>query len=213
MTDLSLHDAIFSTRAMRHLKTDPIPRGDLEYIIEAATMAASAGNLQMWSFVVVTDRDIMAEIAKAHRESGLGYIRDTVLADPLLDADRERVYSRAMHNVEHLDQAGAIIVPCLTMAAPDDADVASGLFGSIVPAIQNMLLAARARGLGSVLITLASDYSPIKPSQNTTVRELLRLPDDVTSVALIPIGFPEGQWGRPWRKPWQDCTHWERWSS
>ena len=100
MTELSVHEALFTTRAMRHLRPDPVPREDLEYLIEAATMAPSAGNLQMWAFVVVTD-------------------------------------------VEHLDEAPAIIVPCLTVPAPDDANTASGLFGSIFPAIQNLLLAAR----------------------------------------------------------------------
>jgi nitroreductase len=213
MADLTLHDAIFTTRAMRRLKTDPIPRVDLEYVIEAATMAPSAGNYQMWSFVVVSDRGLMAEMAGTHREVGLGYIRNTVLADPATDDDRRRVYNKAMHNVEHLDQAGAIIVACLTMAAPDDAGVASGLFGSIFPATQNLQLAARSRGLGSVLITLATDYSPILPVETKPVREIIGLPEDVSAVALLPIGYPEGNWGRPWREPWQGVTHWDRWSA
>jgi nitroreductase len=213
MTEISLHDALFTTRAMRHLEERPIPRADLEYIIEAATMAPSAGNLQMWSFVVVTERASMRKLAEAHREAGLAYIRDMVLADPEIDDDRRRVYEKAMHNVEHLDQAGAIIVPCLTMACPDDANIASGLFGSIFPAIQNMLLAARSRGLGSVLITLASDYSPTRPRTHAPTREVLGLPKGIDSVALIPVGYPKGSWGTPRRKPWQECVHWERWEA
>ena len=211
MADMSLHEAIFSTRSMRHLKPDPVPREDLEYILEAATMAPSAGNLQMWSFVVVTDAAQREKLAALYREVGRRYIRDGVLADPDTDDDRRRVYSKALHNVEHLDEAPVIIVACLTLPCPDDAAVASGFYGSIYPAIQNLLLAARSRGLGSVLLTLATEQSPIAPVEHPAVREILGLPDGVESVALIPVGYPQGNWGRPWRNPWQDCSHWERW--
>jgi nitroreductase len=211
MADLSLHEAIFTTRSMRHLKSDPVPREDLEYILEAATMAPSAGNLQMWSFVVVTDVEQRAKLAAAYREVGRQYIRDGVLADPNTDDDRRRVYGKALHNVEHLDEAPVVIVACLTLPCPDDAAVASGFFGSIYPAIQNLLLAARSRGLGSVLLTLATEQSPIAPVEHPGVREILDLPEGVESVALIPVGYPQGEWGRPWRNPWQDCSHWQRW--
>ena len=74
MTELSVHDALFTTRAMRHLRPDPVAREDLEYLIEAATMAPSAGNLQMWAFVVVTEAEQRRRIAALHREAGLQYI-------------------------------------------------------------------------------------------------------------------------------------------
>lgn len=212
MSDLSFHDTVFTGRAIRHLKTDPVPRADLEYLLEAATMAPSAGNMQIWSFVVVTDREQMARLAETHREVGRAYIRDGVLKDPELDDERRRIYTGAMQNVEHLDQAGAIIVACLTLPCPDDAAVASGVFGSIYPAAQNILLAARSRGLGGVLITLATDYSPVRPREATPVREILELPRGVRAVALIPVGHPERRFGRPRRNAWQECTHWDRWS-
>lgn len=211
MSEVTVHEAIFTTRSMRRLKPDPVPREDLEYIIEAATMAPSAGNTQMWAFVVVTNRGQIARIGAAYREVGERYIRDGVLADPEITPDRQRVYSKAMHNVEHLDESPAIIVTCLRGRAPDNADIASGSFSSTYPAVQNILLAARSRGLGTVLLTLATDYSPVKPEETAEVREVLGLPEDVTISALIPVGYPEGPWGRPWRKPWQACTHWDRW--
>jgi nitroreductase len=211
MSDLSLHDAIFTTRSMRHLRSDPVPRADLEYVLEAATMAPSAGNLQLWAFVVVTEREARQRIAAAYREAGRAYIRDGVLASPHTHDDQRRVYTQAMHNVEHLDEAPAIVVACLTVPVPDDAAVASGLFGSVYPAIQNLMLAARARGLGSVLLTLGTDYCPAGSLEGPSVREVLALPDPVRAVALIPLGYPMGGWGRPWRKPWAECVYWERW--
>lgn len=213
MADLSVHDAIFTLRSMRRLLPDPVPRADLEYVIEAATMAPSAGNLQLWAFVVVTERERREQIAAAYREAGRRYIRDGVLGNPATDDEQRRVYGHAMHNVEHLDEAPAIIVPCLTVPCPDSAAVSSGLFGSIYPAIQNLMLAARSRGLGSVLLTLGSDYCPAGALDGTPVRETLGLPDAVRAVALIPIGIPAGRWDRPRRKPSADCTHWERWDS
>ena len=209
--DLSLHEAIFTTRSMRRLKPDPVPRADLDYLIEAATMAPSAGNMQMWAFVTVTEREQRARIGAAYREVGERYIRDGVLADPDITAERRRVYTQAMHNVERLDEAPAIIAACLAGRAPDDADVASGFFGSIFPAVQNILLAARARGLGTVLLTLATDYSPVKPEETAPVREVLGLPEDATVAALIPVGYPRGPWGRPWREDWRTRHHRERW--
>jgi nitroreductase len=211
MPDMSMHEVLFSTRSMRHFKSDPVPREHLEYILEAATMAPSAGNLQLWSFVVVTEQSQREQIAAAYREAGRVYIRDGVLADPDTDDDRRRVYTKAMHNVEHLEEAPVVVVACLTLPCPDDAAVASGLFGSVYPAIQNMMLAARSKGLGSVLLTLGTDFCPAGTLETTPVREVVGLPDEVRAVALIPIGYPEGKWGRPWREPWQQCTHWERW--
>ena len=209
--ELSLHEAIFTTRSMRRLKPDPVPQADLDYLVEAATMAPSAGNMQPWAFVTVTERERIARIAAAYREVGERYIRDGVLADPGITAERRRVYAQAMHNVERLDEAPAIVAACLTGRAPDDADVASGFFGSIFPAVQNLLLAARARGLGTVLLTLATDYSPVKPERATPVREALELPEDATVAAIIPVGYPRGPWGRPWREDWRTRRHREHW--
>lgn len=211
MTELSVEEAIFTTRSMRHLKPDPIPKADLEFIIEAATMAPSAGNYQMWAFVVVTDEQTKQGIGNAYREAGTAYIKDTVLANPDTDDERRRVYTQAMHTVEHLAEAPVIIVACLTQPCPDDAATGSGLFGSIYPAAQNLMLAARSRGLGSVLLTLATDYSPTLPHSVKPVKEILDLPEDVGSVALIPVGYPKGQWGRPRREDVANSLHWEKW--
>jgi len=160
----------------------------------------------------VTEQASRERIAAAYREAGRAYIRDGVLADPSTGDEQRRVYTQAMHNVEHLEEAPAIVVPCLTVPCPDSAAVGSGLFGSVYPAVQNLMLAARSRGLGSVLLTLATDYCPVGPLETTPVREVLGLPDSVRAVALIPVGYPVGSWGRPRRRPWPDSMHWEQWN-
>ena len=211
MESVSVDKAIFTTRSMRRLRPDPVPREDIEYIIEAATMAPSAGNYQMWAFVAVTDERTRKKIGAAYRESGNSYIRDTVLADPNTDEERMHVYGKAMYTVEHLAEAPVIIVACSTLAIPNDSAMAAGPFGSLFPAIQNLMLAARGRGLGTVMLTLATDHAPLPPKKNDSVRKILNLPEDVETVAIIPVGYPKGEWGRPRRDQNLKVLHWNRW--
>jgi nitroreductase len=213
MSELSVEEAIFTTRSMRHLKSDPVPNEDLEFLVEAATMAPSAGNYQMWAFVVVTDRALIDEIGLAYKESGTAYIRDTVLANPETAPEQQHVYGQAMYTVENLNEAPAIVVACLTQPCPDDAAGASGLFGTIYPAIQNLMLAARSRGLGSILLTLATDYCPIGNTTAKPVRDIIGLPEGIGAVALIPVGYPEGAWGRPRRRDYRESLHFNTWAT
>lgn len=213
MESISVDKAIFTTRSMRRLRPDPVPIEDIEHIVEAATMAPSAGNYQMWAFVAVTDEIIRKKIGAAYRESGNSYIRDTVLVDPSTNAEQVRVYSKAMYTVEHLAEAPVIIVACSTIAIPNDSAIAAGPFGSLFPSIQNLMLAARGRGLGSVLLTLATDHAPFPPTENTSVREILNLPEGVETVAIIPVGYPKGQWSRPRRDENLKVLHWNSWGN
>ncbi|MFT7220979.1 MAG: nitroreductase [Candidatus Azotimanducaceae bacterium] len=213
MSELSVEEAIFTTRSMRHLKPDPVPNEDLEFMVEAATMAPSAGNYQMWAFVVVTDPALIAQIGLAYAESGGIYIRDMVLANPETPAEQQDIYGQAMYTVENLSEAPAIVVACLTQPCPDNAAAATGLLGSIYPAIQNLMLAARSRGLGSVLLTLASDYCPIGNTTARPVRDIVGLPEGTGAVALIPVGYPVGAWGRPRRKDYREALHFNTWAS
>lgn len=206
MHELSLHEAIFSTRAMRRLKPDPVPNADLQYIIEAATMAPSGGNTQGWAFIVVTDPEVRRRLADIYQEVGRSLFRDQVLARDDLPDHTRRVYTNALYLVDHIHDAPVLIVPCLRSRPPPDASHASGYYGSIYPAIQNLMLAARARGLGTTLTT-------VHKQREEQVREVLGLPDDVETVALIPLGYPQGKWGRPLRHPSSQVTHWDRWGN
>lgn len=201
---LSLHDAIFTLRAMRRLKPDPIPANDLRYIVEAATMACSPGNSQPWTFIVITDAAQKARIADLYRETGNAAIREGALKSGALDGEMEKVYRDALILVDNLQQAPVLILCCLQGEPREGGIHQSTYYGSIYPAIQNLMLAARARGLGSTMTTLHK-------AREQEIKQVLGIPDDVTTIALIPLGYPLGKWGRPKRRSQREVTYWNAW--
>jgi nitroreductase len=206
MTDVSLDEAIFTLRAMRRLKSDPIPVAELRYIIEAATMACSPGNSQPWTFLVVTDEKQKQRIAAIYRDIGLKVIRDGALASGLLDEETEKVYRNALILVEGIQNAPALVLCCLEGHPGQGGIHQSTYYGSIYPAIQNLMLAARAKGIGSTMTTLHK-------AREQDIKSILGIPDDVETIALIPLGYPHGQWGRPRRRPQSEVTFWNSWGN
>ncbi len=206
MGELDVHEALFSLRAMRRLRPDPVPEADLAYLVEAATQAPSGTNAQRWAFVVVTDPETRRRLGEIYRELGERYIRDAGLASGRLDESATKVYRNALWLVDHLGEAPALILACVEGRPPREPAAASTYYGSIFPAIQNLMLAARARGLGSTLTTLHK-------AREGDVRAVLGIPDHVETVALIPVGYPRGRFGRPLRRPAWEVTHWDRWQS
>ncbi len=206
MSELSLYEAIYTLRAMRRLKTDPIAEEDLCDIIEAATMACSPGNSQAWEFLVVTDAQQKERIAALYRELGNRIIKDDVLASGRLDEDTEKVYNNAMVLVENMQQAPALVLCCLHGRSEAGEIYQSSYYGGIYPAIQNLMLAARAKGIGSTMTTLHK-------AREQDVKDIFNIPGDVSTIALIPLGYPEGRWGRPKRKPQAEVTHWNTWGN
>lgn len=206
MPDVSLDEAIFTLRAMRRLKSDPIPVAELRYIIEAATMACSPGNSQPWTFLVVTDEKQKQRIAAIYRDIGLKVIRDGALASGLLDEETEKVYRNALILVEGIQNAPALVLCCLEGHPGQGGIHQSTYYGSIYPAIQNLMLAARAKGIGSTMTTLHK-------AREQDIKSILGIPDDVETIALIPLGYPHGQWGRPRRRPQSEVTFWNSWGN
>jgi nitroreductase len=204
MPDLSLHDAMYTLRAMRRLKTDPIPKEDLRYIVEAATMACSPGNSQPWTFLVITDQQQKERIADIYRDIGNAVIRDGALASGKLDEEMQKVYSNAMTLVECMQDAPALIMCCLEGHAQEGGIHQSTYYGSIYPAIQNLMLAARSKGIGSTMTTMHK-------AREEDIKDVLGIPQEVATIALIPLGYPQGSWNRPKRKPQPAVTFWNVW--
>lgn len=201
---LDVGEAIFTTRAMRRLRPEPVPEEDLRFLVEAAVQAPSAENRQPWAFVVVTDPEPRARIAAIYRELGRRHIAEGALAGGDLDPESERVYRHALRLAEHLAEAPALVVACMHGRPPADPARAAAWWGSIFPAVQNLLLAARARGLGATLTTLHK-------AAEAEVKDALGIPDGVETVALVPVGRPAGRFARPRRRPAAEVTHWQRW--
>ena len=206
MGELALHEALYSLRAMRRLKPDPVPESDLRYLVDAATQALSGENRQRWSFVVINEPEARRRVAEIYRDLGRTFIGEAFLdRDDLPDHER-RIYRNANRLSERMREVPAFILVCVRGEPPVEPVQAATYWGSIFPAIQNLMLAARSRGLGTTLTTLHK----IREGE---VKAALGIPDEVETVALIPVGFPEGEWGQPRREPSASVTHWNRWGN
>ena len=206
---MDLFEAMSTLRAVRKLKPDPVPDDLLKKVLTAATWAPNGGNRQGWHFIVVKDpdkkktmRDLYLPIWTAY-ENGH---RPSVQKLPEPERTKVgRMYDNARWLGEHFHEAPVIIVVCvhpadlaITDAKLDRPSVVGG--GSIYPAVQNLMLAARAHGLGTTLTTLLCGVEP-------KVRELLSIPNDWITAAHIPIGYPQGKGFGPLnRKPIGEVT-------
>ena len=204
-----LDEAIGTLRSMRRLKPDAVPEADLRAIVEAATRAPSGGNIQNWAFIVITDAEQRRKMGAIYREGGADYIAQFFGSAPnpmSMEPQVRKLYESSRHLVEHFGEAPALIAACMRGKFPSKPESAAAFYGSIYPAVQNMLLTARARGLGTTLTTLHAH-------RQEAVQGILGLPENVHVVSVIPIGYPEGKWGVPQRRPTAAITHWDRWGT
>jgi nitroreductase len=196
--NMSLFDAIHSQRAIRHFSEQPVSDEAIETMLNAAIRAPSAGNRQPWRFIVMRD-------AALKRRLGQWYLS----AWQAVTAGMEALAQPYRHGAELAQQMET--VPVLILACIDHGKVGTGpgpitRGASIYPAVQNLLLAAHALGLGTVLTTLHTQYE-------REIKTLLHIPDTVETAALIPVGYPaEGaRFGRARRMPLAEVVFYERW--
>ena len=196
--EIGLFEAMYSQRAIRHIKSDPIPDDLVEKVIEAGIRAPNGGNQQGWAFVVIKDPEVKKKMAPLYSRV------------PRPDHGAPATWSQKNAAVsvgyleEHVADIPVWILACTR--SPGD-DVMNG--ASIYPAVQNMLLAARALGLGSVLTTR------VRRGYEDEMREWIGLPDDWVTAAMIPLGWPlDGyEYGPTNRKPASGVTHWDKWGA
>ena len=185
-------------RAHRALKADLVPEALIEKILEAGTHAPSAKNCQPWRFIVVQDPRLRKQIGDGARAAWEGFARATTedQSDPMFkEVDRWAMGGLA--------EAPVIIVLCGdTNILPLDQ-----MGSSIYPAAQNILLAASALGLGSLMSSLPL-YAP-----DGAFAKTLGLPDHIVPLATLPIGYPARKLGRPRRRAIADLTSRDRFGS
>lgn len=199
MTDIQLFDTLNAQRAIRFLKSDPIPDDVLEQILASALRAPSGGNSQPWAFVVVRDTSLKQQLAVWYKD-----FWDNVYSKR---ADRKDspVSRSAEHLVHHLAEAPVIVIPCIKGSKGSERDrMTTG--ASIYPAVQNLMLAAVGLGVGSVITTFLQNHEE-------KVKELLGIPDDYQTACAVPLGYPSGEetFGGSKRRPLTEVVHWDRW--
>ena len=194
-----------TTRAMRRLKPDPVPDELINQILQAGQWAANGGANQRWRFLVIKDRSIKERVQvwyqKAFDEVVGPRYRGSEPPPGSSSGRYRRQHDAVEYLTEHYHEAPVWIVAC----QDDGEETPTRSAGaSIYPAVQNMLLAARALGLGA---TLTSRHL----RHEKEVEEILGLPPGVHSYAILPIGYPMGNFGPVRRGPLADVVYQDRW--
>jgi nitroreductase len=182
-----LFEIIKTTRSMRRLKPEPVPNSLIRKILEAGVCAPSGGNMQRWRFLVVRDAGIKQTVGALYKRAWDEQVGPRYrTGEPAPGTNREqflRLLDAAEHLAAHVHEAPVWIVPCLQGATPTRT---AG--SSIYPAVQNMLLAARALHLGATLTTLYLAFEK-------EAEAAMGLPPDWHTYAILPIGYPMGRFG------------------
>ena len=200
-----LFDIVHTMRAMRRLKPDPVPDELIRKILEAGTCAPNAANTQRWRFLVVKDIEIKKKVQVFYKralDEIVGPRYASSAPPPGATAEGyHRQHLAVEYLTDHFHEAPVWIVPCIEHG---DAEPKRWDGASIYPAVQNMLLAARALGLGATLTTRHLLYE--KESEAA-----LGLPPGVHSYAILPIGYPLGNFGPVRRGDLSEFVYLDRW--
>jgi nitroreductase len=196
---MDLFEAIRTTRAMRRLDPErPVSDEDLWTILEAASKAATGGNAQPVRWLVVRDAEKRRRLGDIYRVcwQPVREMYAEAFDKPGTDPGQQRVLSSADHLGEHMGDAPVIIIP----------NSKGGDAASVFPGVQNLMLAARALGLGTTLTT-------VHRLKEDEVRAVLDIPEDFDTWAMIPVGYPTGKWGEAKRRPVEEIVHWDTWGA
>jgi nitroreductase len=200
MAETGLFETIYSAGAIRRFRRDPVPDDVITKVLDAAIRAPSGSNAQAWTFIVVKDAEKRRQLGAVYKKASeiLMKLYAGAPRPPHMDDKKyERFMKAVQHLFDHMGDAPVLLVPCLKAsmwagAANLPADIRARMAGaariagsSIYPAVQNVILACRAFGLGTVLTTIHAFFEE-------DVRTILSLPEDVQTYALMPIGYPQG---------------------
>jgi nitroreductase len=218
---VSVDHVLNTTRAVRK-RLDlqrPVEPEILERCIAIATQAPTGLYGETWHFVVVTEPEKRAAIAALVKKTHDGIFGGTLSPDPYLArlhmvsaedprfALQQRMYASGFYLINHLHEVPALVLTCIEGRVETAGPGAqASLYGSIMPATWSLMLALRARGLGSVLITGHIDHC------EREIAEILDIPNNVTQAALLPVAYFTGADFKPAKRvPAQQRTHWNRW--
>ena len=212
MAQHELFDIMASTRSMRRLKPDPVPDALIYQILDAGIRAPSGTNTQNWRFVVVKDPDIKKQVATVYQK---GWAQVETMY-----ADRPRTRTHGRHNISAADQRCRLSGPehgrgsGPAVRLPQRTAHAAGVGGPSGPPVRLEYLSGRPEhvagvsgpGLGATLTTVASLHEE-------EIRAVLKLPEDISTYALLPIGYPMGRFGPVTRVPAEEVTCVDQWGT
>jgi nitroreductase len=205
--DNSATDRILTTtRAVRKRLdlTRPVPREVVLECLRLAIQAPTGGNSQGWRWLVIDDAEKRAAVAALYRKRADPYLGGyRTLAPDIQNA----VLDSSEYLNEHMHEVPVLVIPCLLgrLPATPSNEEGAGFYGSILPAVWNLQLALRSRGLGSVFTTLHLAYE-------REAGEILGIPETVTQAALIPVAYTIGTEFKPAaRRPIEEITYWNGW--
>ncbi len=206
---MDIYEALYTTRAMRRVRPDPIPLPVQARILDAAIRAPSGGNSQNWRFLLADDPEVIGQIGPLYRHA-IGQLWKTVYADRLAAAaaDPESAESIEMLKVQrsaqwladHFEQVPLFLFGFI-QSDPTG--------GSIFPAVWSAQLAARAEGVGSSLTAVLGFFHPDETF------EILGVPKDKGWVmaCCVSFGYPTGRWAVAPRRPVDEVSYRNRWGS
>lgn len=209
--DMPLAEAMMTQRAIRRVLPDPVDDTVVLKCIELALRAPTGANGQNWEFIVVRDRKTKEKLGRRYRQAWNVYHRAVLRRIAARDESMAKTARAVQWQVDHFAEVPVLVVACLRLEVREGRvpfalmphAALSGYWGSIYPSVQNLLLAARAQGLGASLITLPL-WSQI------SARRTLGLPRSVTPCCVVPLGWPRGRYGPTTRKDVEEVTHLDR---
>ncbi|MDE0033871.1 MAG: nitroreductase family protein [Deltaproteobacteria bacterium] len=190
--NMSLGEAMFTQRAIRRLKPDPISDEDIRTLMDAAAKAPNARNEHRGRFLVVRDRAKIRKFAELYAEAWWAKQPEGWSPENAPPGDKHLAPMRLAEAMKD--------VPVVVLAV----STSPGNASSVLPAAQNLMLAARALGIGSVLTTL-------HPCVTDRIHELFGIPSQGEVHCCIPLGYPEGRFGTTARLPTSETTYYEEW--
>ena len=199
LNSMALGEAMFTQRAIRPFKKDPIPEEVMNDVMESAIRAPNGGNNQQWHFVVVQDAAVRGKLAELYHEAWWAKRADAGIYGPEDLPPGRNALRSAMRLANEIGDAPVMVLVCATAKGAQAA-------GSVIPAAQNMLLAARAFGIGGTIATL-------HPVVEERVHELFNIPGTAQVVYCMPLGYPRGVFGPVTRRRLAEVCSYDRWES
>jgi nitroreductase len=197
-------EVMSTMRSMRRLKPDPVPDEMINKILQAGQWAPNGGNTQRWRFLVVKDPEVKKKVQVYYKRLYDETVGPRYANSPPPPGTTPEAYKRQgaanQYLTDHYHEAPVWIVACLEGGENPGRTAGS----SIYPAVQNMLLATRALGLGTTLTTRHTGFGK-------ECDAIFGLPPGVQSYAILPVGYPMGKFGPVGRGPLKDFVYGDQW--